>query len=394
LLFSLPSVHAEDVEFDCQSITGPLGQVTVDTCKPSNVSLPLKPLSDLASSVYDLFDGGGNLTSNCTLDPINPSAANCTLGSGASVDQAPFNLNCLITPGSTANGYMASANCQLVNSGFETVLTMDCSKDPLKPNGACLFKLNKEPILDQMSATGRLDNLTTNENAINGAFWTCLNRVGNTPLIQAQCDKLLLDLMDPELQYSVREKLIDLFERITPKNTDVSLDISLAAVNNSIQNIRTRLNQLRNGFVGNSVNVQFFDGQQWLDKGAILAQNSISMNDASPEKATKNISEYGRLGVFLNGTFIKSQQAANTIEQSHNADTQTMTLGMDYRITDQWIAGTAVNISQSTAKYGQHSGDLDSGLRGRLTLEGLQVSTVTWPRGPVMLWQSNSTSSA
>ncbi len=358
------NAHAEDVQFDCQ--TNPI--LNLEFCKPSNVNLPLKPLNDLASSIYDLLDLGGantlpaSITSTCIPDISNPLAANCTLSSGTQVAGEPvFSFNCAIDTGNIANNYTPSANCQLLNSGFTTAMKMTCGKDPQKPtNGSCTFKLDKQPILDQMINTGEFDRLSANENAINGAFWTCLNRIGNTPLIQAQCDQLLLDLMNPDTQSQVALKLIDLFERITPKNTDVSLDISLAAVNNSIQNIRARLNQLRNGHEGNAVNLQFFDGQQWLDKGALLAQNSLSMNDASTEKPTKNMSEYGRLGLFLNGTAIKSQQDANTIEDSHDADTQTVTFGMDYRITEQWIAGAAVNISQSTADYGNNAGDLDS----------------------------------
>jgi uncharacterized protein YhjY with autotransporter beta-barrel domain len=361
LLLGFSNAHAEDVLFDCQeaSYTDQSGQIIItERCKPANVNLPLKPLTDLASSIYDLLDNSSNLpptiSSTCSPDTLLP-IANCLLSSGDTlVGQSPFNFRCSIIAGSSP-----TAHCELTNTGFETVMTMDCDKDTLKKSGQCTFKLNKQPIIDKMAATNRLGSLTTNENAINDAFWTCLNRIGNTPAIQSQCDKLLLDLMDPEMGSTVADKLIDLFERITPKNTDVSLDMSLAAVNNSVQNIRTRLNQLRNGYTGNSVNLQFFDGQQWLDKGMLLAQNSGTMNDSSPEP-TKNMSEYGRLGVFLNGTAIKSRQSANTIEDSHDADTQTMTIGMDYRITDQWIAGGAVNISQSTADYGKNAGDLDS----------------------------------
>lgn len=368
LLFNISMAHAEDIEFECKSDL----ILNKEFCKPANVALPLKPLNDLASSIYDLLDfNSGDLpntiSSTCTTDTLNPFAtANCTLSSGSNmVDQSPFNFNCTISSGDINSGYQPFANCEVLITSNTTsitkaVMTMDCNKDTLKNDGKCRFRLNKEPIVDQMTDTGYFDTLSANEKAINNAFWTCLNRIGNTPLIQAQCDKLLLDLINPETQSQVALKLIELFERITPKNTDVSLDMSLAAVNNSVQNIRTRLNQLRNGYTGNAVNLQFFDGQQWLDKGALLAQNAISMNDANPEKPTKNMSEYGRLGLFLNGTAINSQQTANTIEDSHDADTQTITFGMDYRITEQWIAGAAVNLSQSTADYGNNAGDLDS----------------------------------
>lgn len=377
LLFSMASAQAQEIRFDCQTET--IGStepsISVDYCKPDNIAAPVKELTRFATSVYELLGTGSlpeMLESSCTFNPDTYSY-DCSLASGSEMaDQPPINFNCVVntlidignkSPGdsySDPSNYNGSALCTLAspnpNLDLSSALTLDCKNDSVTGNGVCTFSLNREPILDAMQEAANFDEFSPNERAIHDAFWTCLNRVGINPEIQAQCDRILLSLAENP---DAATEIVQMLKSVTPNNIDISMDVSSFNVLNTLNNIVSRLTQLRHGYASNSVRIQYFDGQQWLDRNTLLASNNLSTSDVSPEP-TRNMSEYGRLGLFLNASTIISEQDAGLLEQSHDASTQIATLGVDYRFTDNLVAGLAVNLSQGKADYGRNAGKLDS----------------------------------
>jgi uncharacterized protein YhjY with autotransporter beta-barrel domain len=349
--------QAQDIYFKCNTTVNPITTAIVDHCLVEKIPGNALQLTIFASQVYDLLDnniGNTEITSNCVFDPLTPGIANCSLDSP---NPTPFNFTCVTGYDAASN---PTASCQLTNAGFESVMKMDCKRELSGSLGGCVFKLDKTPILTQLQTANDFTYLTANQKNINLAFWSCVNRISSNTGSQSECDVLMHKLMDPTQTATVTDQLLNLFKAITPQSTDISLDISAANINSSVNNIRSRLTQLRSGIAKNAVNIQYYDGQQWLDANTLLAQNNISMSDISPEKPTKNISEYGKLGLFINGSAINSKQAANDIEGSHEANTQIATLGMDYRFSDAFVAGLAINLSQSTADYGGNAGKFDT----------------------------------
>ena len=345
--------QAQDIDFNCKTVSSPLTQTSTDLCKASKLAAPVVELTKFATTVYDLV-GYGSLPSTlngCVYDQVTGNYS-CQLSSANDSNQV-IDFGCTISYDNNENGI---ATCQLPNTQLASAMTMTCIQDSLSGTGKCKFSLNRKPILSAMQNASNFKDMNINQRAIHDAFWTCLNRVGLSEREQVQCDRVLLSLIE---QPETASEIVDALKAVTPTNADLTLDVSSFNVLNSLNNIISRITQLRSGYASNSVNIRYFDGQQWLDKNTLLASNDLVANDVSPEP-TKNISNYGRLGFFLNGSTINSQQELSQLEQKHNVDTQTATLGMDYRFTDDLVGGLAINITQSSTKLGLGSGNLDT----------------------------------
>lgn len=66
-------------------------------------------------------------------------------------------------------------------------------------------------------------------------------------------------------------------------------------------------------------------------------------------------SDFSRLGVFVNGVYGKGNKDANNpsngVENGFDFDAHGFTAGLDYRFTDQFIAGVALGYIKSTAEF-------------------------------------------
>ena len=186
--------------------------------------------------------------------------------------------------------------------------------------------------------------------------------LGGTDAFRNDCDALLGAIAAGDND-SVNATLAE----VIPTNSDNALDGAVHTVGVQLSHIRNRLTRLRQGTAGSSdvSALQFYDGQQWLRVGQLVAGNDISsgnvssaqtMNDASPLDASPGFS---RTGFFIDGSLVMSEQDATNKENAAEVDSQMLTLGIDYRFRDNLIGGLAFSISASEADYGNDRGELE-----------------------------------
>lgn len=63
----------------------------------------------------------------------------------------------------------------------------------------------------------------------------------------------------------------------------------------------------------------------------------------------------GRLSVFLNGAFADGDQDDTTYEVGYDLEGDNYTLGLDYRLNNEWLVGFAYGYSDNELTYNQHN---------------------------------------
>ena len=88
-----------------------------------------------------------------------------------------------------------------------------------------------------------------------------------------------------------------------------------------------------------------------------IAQNHL-FNGALGGGASAD-NEYGRLGVFVNGRFISGDEDEDTFQDGFDFDTWDLMAGVDYRFSDNLVAGIALNYADGDIDYDNNRGSLD-----------------------------------
>ncbi len=349
ILFSQHSFSSELLNFNCS--LNLLNQDPISCENPiTNQSVPgnlLQLVKDLAKSTHLERTVG-----DCFVDTIGN--AHCDYALGGDITNKIV-LDCEKIPGTSATVCTSHALADAIQIGCNFALT--------SLNGfGCHFEFNKEKIINK--ATSLITDMNQNHTAIAHTMIACVSQSSMDEQVNWMCENIIKRMMsdDPQQAAQNAAEVSSMIKIMTPAKTDATMDVSHAALSSGVNNIRQRLGNLRSGIASNtSLELHYFDGKSWHTAGTQLAQTSNTASDASPQQeADRNISKYGRWGIYLNGSFTNSEQDSSDIEAGHEADTQTITLGFDYRVSNQLILGAAANISQSEAEYSMNSGTLDN----------------------------------
>lgn len=74
----------------------------------------------------------------------------------------------------------------------------------------------------------------------------------------------------------------------------------------------------------------------------------------------------GRIGVYLNGSIGSGDKEKTAYEAGYDVDTDSLTAGMDYRLSDNLVAGIAIGYGTSEADYDDGGGFDSDGIGGTL----------------------------
>ena len=140
-------------------------------------------------------------------------------------------------------------------------------------------------------------------------------------------------------------------QQIAPEEvaTQGKSQISLANVRSS--NIGMHLDALRGGATGPSV--------EGLSVAVAGQRLPIDLALVSGGAAGDSGYAFGRWGAFLNGNVSFGDVDATKQEQGFDFDTKGMTLGLDYRFTDQFILGSALNYIKTQSALAGNNGNMD-----------------------------------
>jgi len=140
-------------------------------------------------------------------------------------------------------------------------------------------------------------------------------------------------------------------------------NISSEFVGGQVSGVATRLTALRAGASGFNVIglASHYDGNRQNDAHS---SNYIRGTGASSDGGS-----YGRLGGFITYDFGSGERAPTDLEDAFDFESSQITMGLDYRITDEWILGAVVGISDQEVDFDASQ----SIVEGNMVADGLSV---------------------
>lgn len=132
-------------------------------------------------------------------------------------------------------------------------------------------------------------------------------------------------------------------DQITPVQATQPLSSSRVSMDSQRQNIASRLLGVRGGATG--ISLGGFNSSL-MSGGAASADGGILQNE--------------RFGIFVNGDFTDGSHDATRNERGYSFDGYSLTLGMDYRFTDDFVAGVSLGLNSNRSDVDNNGGKLDT----------------------------------
>jgi uncharacterized protein YhjY with autotransporter beta-barrel domain len=222
-----------------------------------------------------------------------------------------------------------------------------------------------------VAAISSNENLTPNQKETAAALEdTCSSLVGSDRLTPEQqqlletCRAIIVDAETPQEVESALDALSG--EQVTAAQTS-GIDFSSM----QLTNIGSRIKALRSGARGVSIaglNI-IHEGQRLPIEqlgGFVKALLDADDGDGDGEGGgASGDDEPGglfddRLGLFMNGNVAFGEKDDTALEAGYDFDSIGLTLGADYRFTDNVVAGFAIGYGDSSSDFTQNRGKLDS----------------------------------
>lgn len=195
----------------------------------------------------------------------------------------------------------------------------------------------------QRSIAGALDNACPALQALNNEIWTTQEQS-----LLDTCD-YLATASDPEIISALNQFIPD---EIAAQGKN---SINFARIRN--RNILLRLNALRRGYSGPSL-----DNLTVSIQGEQLPSFLISELSGLPSGAGASADESSLaspLGIFVNGNISFGDTETTAREAGFDFSTNGLTLGIDYRYTNEFVLGGAFNYLSTDSDYTGKSSNLD-----------------------------------
>jgi len=213
--------------------------------------------------------------------------------------------------------------------------------------GGLLSELSPE---DQEVARGTVQTCSNLQTSDPGALTD-----GQQDLL-ATCNALLAAAEGGEVD-TVETALDQISGRQLTTTQTLGTDFSAA----QLTNIGARLEALRQGSRGFSVSgLQMQgvgDGVPWRELYA-FAKDLLGPGGGSGDEPGELMN--GRLGIFLNGNIRFGDKDGTENESGFDFDSQGVTLGADYRFTDNLVLGAALGYAEADSDFDNDGGTLDS----------------------------------
>jgi len=181
---------------------------------------------------------------------------------------------------------------------------------------------------------------------------------------QADCDDLVdaAEAGDPEASNALAQ--------ITMDEVAAPLDAMHSSTGVTNNNINMRLKALRQGasgpsFSGLTVNVK---EQGLLQVGSLLDNHAIQSGGAAGDEM-----DFGRWGVFLNGSISVGEKDDTDNEAGYDFSTKGLTFGVDYHLTDNRVLGAAFSYGIMDNDLNADGGNIE-GNNYTLLMYGTQYS--------------------
>jgi len=156
-------------------------------------------------------------------------------------------------------------------------------------------------------------------------------------------------------------------EQIAPADLGAALDGALTGSQTRMAGIRSRMASLRAGIMGIDLERLNIHRGGWTLNGRDLRYLLASVGGGGPGAEVD--SRLGALGIFASGTFNLGDRDSTGDQTGYDFKTRELTVGADYRFTDQLALGAALSHTAIDADMDDAGGYLDTRGYG-LTLYG------------------------
>lgn len=386
LIFSFLSLANLQVQAEVLSDSISCSDVEdASTCSSNNLDVNATAMVNIANELMQIVSSGGvtapsfcsdnqgllecNVSPNaqstlimtCTPDFVNQRGSCVARDLSA---QNAVQLDCNVSAGSCSSNIDTELLCDADQSLCESMLARSKYCDL----GFCQVPENTPvaaTFTDVITAKNRLpDNLQS----MADSFLSCDATSGQMAKICAAA-----------LASNDTNAVIALVDALMPKKPDAPIDTAVVNLNQAQMTIQGHLYRLRSNTAGPSTSsmnttaaqLYYVDGQ-WLPAGTLLASNNNSANDAMPTtmEIEQSISDDGRLGLFVSAAYIDAEENDSVLESASETDISMLTMGLDYRIRNDLVAGMALTYADSTTKF-----DISAAESSRLDGESFSLST-------------------
>jgi outer membrane autotransporter protein len=150
-------------------------------------------------------------------------------------------------------------------------------------------------------------------------------------------------------------------EEITPESSGKANNVTRQGGETQTRNLGSRISALRAGVRGLS-----FSGLDWRIGGENLSIALLeeayrrTLRQGGGASADEGSIADARLGLFVTGDIGSGSKEESDLESGLDFTTYGLTLGMDYRISDQFILGSAFGFIDTQAELNSDTGELDT----------------------------------
>ncbi|RUQ34638.1 MAG: tandem-95 repeat protein [Candidatus Competibacteraceae bacterium] len=184
----------------------------------------------------------------------------------------------------------------------------------------------------------------------------CSNQASSTRFRQ-DCNTLINSVNDNAIAVG------SALDQITPSAAGDAPAISQTNVQTQMVNIRARLFDLRSGISGANfdqlrINRGSLQHGGWSLSGQDLRHLLASLGGGGPSAELNN--DFGPFGIFASGTVNLGSGDSSTNQAGFDFRTFALTVGTDYRFTDQFVLGSALSYVANDNDIDSNGGQLDT----------------------------------
>ena len=353
------------------SVTTPQHGTVVNNHDGTATYTPSSGFTGTDTFNYTLADSNGQTVSTAAVSvtvtavPIATNdTANTTPGTAVKIDllandQIPqgqqVTVNSVTTPqhGTVVNNHDGTAT-YTPSSGFTGTdtfnYTLADSNGQTVSTAAVSVTVSSTNVGPQATDTSleSLPNLTDNQRSVA----TVVDQ-----LCASSTDSEVVNVCDIISGLSGTDQLTAL-QQITPDQLAAQGTTAVETSTTQLTNIKLRLMSLRQGGASGLSMNGFSMGIKGnsVPMGALLA----TMQNRGGGGASGDILGSGRLGVFVNGRINFGSLDTTSQETGFDFNTDGITMGVDYRFTDDFVAGGALGYASTSSNYSGSGGKMDS----------------------------------
>jgi outer membrane autotransporter protein len=118
--------------------------------------------------------------------------------------------------------------------------------------------------------------------------------------------------------------------------------------------------------------------QQLRTSGNSFSLNGVALNNSPTAGGGAGDDLVSRTGIFVNVQHDAATRKITDLENGYDYDANTLTLGADYRLSNTWVMGVALGLTQNDLEFKQQDGDLETDITSLVVFGSQQRGRLAW----------------